>query len=299
MNIYAQINQNKIKSGLIVVLFFVLVSFLIYVLGRAMGYSGYSLFVFAFFISFISSFFSYFFSDKIVLTMHRAIPANRTKHFDFYTVAENLALAAGLPKPKLYVINDSSPNAFATGRDYNHAVVVCTTGLLEIMDRRELEGVVAHELSHIKNYDMLLMTVVSVMLGLVVYATDFFMRSLWYRDSDRDNRNSSGLFFILAIVLAILAPIVATLLQLAISRKREFLADASAAYLTRYPQGLAGALLKLQAFPQKMQTATNATAHLFIASPLKADLNTKSNWWVNLFSTHPPISERVAKLRQI
>lgn len=299
MNVYAQISQNKIKSGVIVMLFFVLVSFLLYVLGRAMGYSGYSLFVFAFFISFISSFFSYFFSDKIVLAMHRAQPADRTKHFDFYTVGENLALAAGLPKPKLYVINDPSPNAFATGRDYNHAVVVATTGLLEIMDRRELEGVVAHELSHIKNYDMLLMTVVSVMLGLVVYATDFFMRSLWFRGSDRDNRNSSGLFFILAIVLAILAPIAATLLQLAISRKREFLADASAAYLTRYPQGLAGALLKLQASSQKMQTATNATAHLFIASPLKADLNAKANWWANLFSTHPPLSERVAKLQQM
>jgi len=301
MNIYSQINQNKVKSGIIVFLFFILVVFVVYVIGRAFGYSGSSLFLFAFILSFASSFFSYFFSDKIVLSMHHAQPAKRSQHFDFYTVTENLALAAGLPKPKLYVINDPAPNAFATGRNYEHAVVVATTGLLQMMDRRELEGVVAHELSHIKNYDMLLMTVVSVMVGLVVYLTDFFMRSLWYPRDDRDNRNSSGVLFLLALILAVFAPIAATLLQLAISRKREFLADASAAYLTRYPEGLASALVKLQTTPQKLRTATNATAHLFIASPLKTDLNlkAKTNWLVNLFSTHPPLEERIAKLRQM
>lgn len=299
MNIYSQITQNKFKSGLIVILFFVLVSFLVYVIGKAMGYSGYSLFIFAFLISFFSSFISYYFSDKIVLSMHAAVPANRQQHFDFYTVTENLALSAGLPKPKLYVINDSSPNAFATGRNYQHAVVVCTTGLLEMMDRRELEGVIAHELSHIKNYDMLLMTVVSVMVGVVVYLTDFFMRSMWHRNSDNNNRNSSGIFLVIALILAVLAPIAATLLQLAISRKREFLADASSAYLTRFPEGLAKALYKLEHTPQQLRTATNATAHLFIASPLKADLQGKTSWLANLFSTHPPLQERIAKLRQM
>lgn len=232
--------------------------------------------------------------------IHHAVPADRKIHFDLFTVTENLSLAAGIPKPKVYVIEDSSPNAFATGRDYNHAVVVATTGLLAIMDRRELEGVVAHELSHIKNYDMLLMTVVSVMVGLVVYATDFFTRSLWFgsRD-DRESRNSNGVFFILSIVLSLLAPIMATLLQLAISRRREYLADASAAYLTRYPEGLARALEKLANYPQTLRTASNATAHLFIASPLKADLQGKSGWLNNLFSTHPPLKERIDRLRQM
>jgi heat shock protein HtpX len=299
MTVYSQISQNKLKTNAIVFFFFVFVSFLAYVLGHSLGYSGPSLFIFAFLLSFLSSFFSYFWSDKIVLKLHKAIPADRQIHYDFYTVTENLSLAAGIPKPKAYVIEDSAPNAFATGRDYKHAIVVVTTGLLQKMDRRELEGVVAHELSHIKNYDMLLMTIVSVMVGLVVYLTDFFMRSLWFRGGDRDNRNNSGLFLVLSIVLSLLAPLVATLLQLAISRKREFLADASAAYLTRYPDGLARALEKLQNDPQPLKSASNATAHLFIASPLKADCKAKKSWLINLFSTHPPLADRIAKLRQM
>lgn len=299
MNVYSQIGLNKFKSGLIVIIFFLLVSFVTYVIGNSLGYSGYSLFIFAFLLSFVTSFFSYYFSDRIVLKMHRAVPANRQQHFDFYTVTENLALSAGLPKPKLYVIEDPAPNAFATGRDQRHAVIVATTGLLALMDRRELEGVVAHELSHIKNYDMLLMTVVSVMVGTIVYLTDFFSRSLWYRNDNRNERDRSGIFFFLSLVLVIVAPIAATLLQLAISRKREFLADANAAYLTRYPEGLSKALLKLKQTPQRLQTATNATAHLFIASPLKTDSGNQVGWWVNLFSTHPPLEERIAKLRQM
>ncbi|OGK68450.1 hypothetical protein A2313_03820 [Candidatus Roizmanbacteria bacterium RIFOXYB2_FULL_41_10] len=299
MTVYSQISQNKRKTNIIVLLFFIFVSFLVYVIGRGMGYSGTSLFVFAFLLSFASSFFSYFYSDKIVLAMHKAVPADRKLHFDLYTVVENLSLASGIAKPRVYVINDLSPNAFATGRDYKHAVVVATTGLLQIMDRRELEGVIAHELSHIKNYDMLLMTIVSVMVGLVVYLTDFFMRSLWHRGSNRNNRQGSGIFLLISIILSLLSPLVATLLQLAISRKREFLADASAAYLTRYPEGLARALEKLRDTPVQLRTASNASAHLFIASPLKADSQSKPNWLVNLFSTHPPLTERVAKLRQM
>lgn len=296
--VYNQIAQNKLKTSLIVVVFFIFVSFLTFVIGKGLGYSGTSLFVFAFLLSFVSSFVSYFFSDKIVLSMHRAIKADRNKYFDFYTVAQNLSLAAGITTPRLYVIEDNSPNAFATGRNQKHAVVVATTGLLSILDRRELEGVIAHELSHIKNYDMLLMTIVSVMVGLVVYLTDFFMRSLWFRGDDREN-NGSPIFFVISIVLSILAPILATLLQLAISRKREFLADASAAYLTRYPEGLASALEKLGSSPQILSTATNATAHLFVASPTKADNKPKVNWLANLFNTHPPLEARIAKLRQM
>jgi len=299
MTVYSQISQNKFKTGFIVFFFFVFVSFLVFVIGKGLGYSGFSLFVFAFLLSFVSSFVSYFWSDKIVLALHKATPANRQEHYDLYTVTENLSLAAGIPKPRIYVINDNSPNAFATGRDYKHAIVVVTTGLLQLMDRRQLEGVIAHELSHIKNYDMLLMTIVSVMVGLVVYLTDFLMRSLWFRGHNRDDRSGSGVFLVLSVVLSLLAPLVATLLQLAISRRREFLADASAAYLTRYPQGLASALEKLQNNPQRLKTASNATAHLFIASPLKADCNVKHSWLVNLFSTHPPLSERIAKLRQM
>ncbi len=297
MNIYSHITANRVKTYLIMLFFFVLVSLLVFVVGRAMGYSGFSLFVFAFLISFVSSFISYYFSDRIVLTLHNAKPANREEYFDYYTVAENLALAAGIPKPRLYVINDSSPNAFATGRNPKNAVVVATTGLLALVDRRELEGVVAHELSHIKNYDILVMTVVSVMVGLIVYLTDFFMRSMWFRPRSRDDRGGSAIFMLLAVLAAVLAPLLATLMQLAVSRKREFLADASAAYLTRYPEGLAQALIKISGSPAVMRTASNATAHLFIENPFKADRDKKGSWLANLFSTHPTVDERVARLR--
>ena len=229
--------------------------------------------------------------------MHGAVPADRKQFFDLYTVTENLAMVAGIPKPRVYVINDRSPNAFATGRDAKHSIVVATTGILELLDRRELEGVIAHELSHIRNYDMLVMTMVSVMVGSLVFITDIFTRSLWFRrGDDREDRGSSRIFIVIGIVLAILTPVIATLIQLAISRKREFLADASAAYLTRYPQGLAHALMKLRDNPISLHSGTNATAHLFIANPFKADTSRRASWLVNLFSTHPPLEERIAKI---
>lgn len=298
MNVYGQIATNKLKTYLIFVLFTLFTSGILYVLGKAMGYSGYALFTFAFLISFVTSFFSYFFSDKIVLAMHGAKEADREEYFDLYTVTENLAIAAGLPKPRVYVIPDESPNAFATGRNAKHAIVVVTTGLLTRLSRRELEGVIAHELSHIKNYDMLLMTVASIMVGLIVYATDFFMRSLWFRDRD-DRNGGSPLFMLLGIVAAIIAPLAATLLQLAISRRREFLADASAVYITRYPEGLMHALEKISDSPARLHHATNATAHLFISNPFGQGKDKKGNWLVNLFSTHPPIEERIERLRQM
>lgn len=300
MNIYSQISNNRIKTYSLFVFFILFTSFLVYLLGTSLGYSGGGLLAFALILSFFTNFISYFFSDKIILAIHQAKEADRQTNFNLYTVTENLAIASGIPKPRVYVIEDLSPNAFATGRDPKHAIVVVTTGLLLMMDRRELEGVIAHELSHIKNYDILLMTVASVMVGLIVYLTDFFMRSLWFRGGDdNDNKNSSAIILALSIILAILAPIIATLFQLAISRKREFLADASSAYLTRYPEGLARALEKLAGTGEKLKTASNATADLFIVSPLKADITKKNGWFTNLFCTHPLIAERIAKLREM
>ena len=299
MTIYSEIRSNRFKTILITVLFFIFGSFVLYVLGRTLGLSGISLFVFAFVISLASSFFSYFFSDRIVLSMHQAKPADRKVHFDLFTVTENLALAAGIPKPKVYVIEDPAPNAFATGRNYKHAIVVVTSGLLGVLDRRELEGVIAHELSHIKNYDMLLMTIVSIMVGFLVLATDFFVRANWLRSIGGNRNRTGGFMTLFALLVALLTPVIATMLQPAISRKREFLADASAAYLTRYPNGLIQALEKIAQSPTRLKTASNATAHMFIENPFKADSRKKSSWLQKLFSTHPPVEERIAKLRQM
>jgi len=277
--------------------FSLLVVTLVYVFGQALGY-GDSFVGIAIFVSIVSSFVSYYFGDSIVLSMSGARPANRKKDFDFYTVTENLSIAAGLPMPKLYVIEDTAMNAFATGRDPKHAVVCATTGLLQRLDRREIEGVIAHELSHVKNYDIRMMAVVAVLAGTVAYASDFFMRSLWWGDRDRDNdKDNSGLFLIIGIVLAIIMPIIATIIQLAISRKREYLADASGALLTRYPEGLARALEKLNGDKETLEAATNATAHLYITNPFKG--KKFHAWFSGLFDTHPPIAERIKILRSM
>ncbi|OHA58468.1 MAG: zinc metalloprotease HtpX [Candidatus Vogelbacteria bacterium RIFOXYD1_FULL_44_32] len=236
---------------------------------------------------------SYWWSDKIVLKMSGARPASREKFFDFYTATENLAITAGLPLPKLYVIDDPSPNAFATGRDKDHAVVAATTGLLAILERNELEGVVAHELSHIGNRDMLLSTVVVVLVGFVAILSDFFLRFSFSGGGDRDNKGNA-ILIVVGIALAILAPIVATLIQLAVSRKREFLADASGALLTRYPEGLAKALEKISASGVPVARASNATAHLYIANPFRGG---RVSGLHKLFLTHPPVEERLAALR--
>lgn len=236
---------------------------------------------------------SYWFSDKIALSMNGARPASREEFFDLYTVTENLAMTAGLPMPKLYVIEDPAPNAFATGRDEKHAVVAATTGLLAILDRTELEGVIAHELSHVKNRDMLVMTVAVVLAGFVAIVADIFLRMSFLGGGGRDDNKSGALFAILALVAAILAPLAAQLIQLAISRRREFLADASGALLTRYPEGLASALRKIAGDGRPMRRANHATAHLFIGNPFGA----QAGQFVNrLFATHPPVQERVAAL---
>ncbi|MBI5400762.1 MAG: M48 family metallopeptidase [Candidatus Yonathbacteria bacterium] len=237
---------------------------------------------------------SYWYSDSLVLKMSGAHPANREQYFDPWNAVENLSITAGLPMPKLYVINDPSPNAFATGRDKEHAAVAVTTGLLQILNKTELEGVIAHELSHIGNRDTLLGTVVVVLVGFVAIMSDMFLRDLSWDGRDRDNRLGAVLM-IAGIILAILAPIIAQLIQLAISRKREFLADASGALLTRYPEGLASALEKISSYPTGLQRVSTATAHLYISNPLKD--GKAVSFMSKLFATHPPAVERIAVLR--
>ena len=298
MTIRSQIASNVVKSYLFMGVFTALVIGLSYVFGQALGY-GNSFIGIAVVLSVGSSFVSYFYGDQIVLAMSGARPATRTKDFDFFTVAENLSIAAGLPMPKLYVIEDTAMNAFATGRDPQHAVVCATSGLLSRLDRREVEGVIAHELSHIENYDIRMMAIVAVLVGTVAYTSDFFMRSLWWGgDRDRDNdRDNGGLFLVIGIALAIISPLIAMMIQMAISRKREYLADATGALLTRYPEGLARALTEISSDKEVLEAATNATAHLFIANPFKG--KKFGSWFSGLFDTHPPIAERIKILRSM
>jgi len=240
---------------------------------------------------------AYWFSDKVVLKMSGAHPVSQDSHKELWNILENLSITAGLPMPKLFIINDESPNAFATGRDPEHAVVAVTTGLLSILDKNELEGVVAHELSHIGNRDMLVMTVVVVLLGFITLLSDFFLRMTLFggnRDKGGDGRIQM-IMVVAGLVLAILSPIIAKLIQLAISRKREFLADASGALLTRYPEGLASALEKISQKSTPMKRANHATAHLFISNPFAGEK--KKKFLNKLFMTHPPTEERVAALR--
>ncbi len=279
-------------------LFIVFFSFVFFSIGKYFGSSN-SFLILGFLISVISSLGSYFYSDKLVLLTTGAKPANKKDYFDFYTVAENISIAAGLPMPKLYVINDPAPNAFATGRNPRHSVVVATTGLLSKLNRAELEGVVAHEMSHIKNYDILLSSVVAILVGTLVLVSDWIMRSWWwggFRSNDEGD-NNNPLLLVVFILSLVIAPIVATLIQLAISRKREFLADASGVLITRYPEGLAEALETISTDSNQLRHVSGANAHLFITNPFK---NKKlTNRLAILFSTHPPIEERIKIRRTI
>jgi heat shock protein HtpX len=292
MTVYSQIAGNKAKTYLILFLFIIFVMGIFLLIGTVLQ-DSYTYFILGLVISLASSVGSYFYSDKIVLATTGAKPASKDEYFDLYTVVENLSIATGIPMPKVYVMEDASPNAFATGRDPKHAVVCATTGLLERLDRAELEGVIGHELSHIKNYDILLSTVVGVLVGTVGLVADWIMRSMWWggltrKDDSRDNRNPLLLIFLVVVLL--ITPIVAMLIQLAISRKREYLADVSGVLATRNPLALAHALRKISQDPHKMHSATTSTAHLFISNPLKKGA---SSWLASLFSTHPPIEERI------
>lgn len=279
------------------ILFTLFITTVTYVFGRASGY-GLSYAGIGLLISGIISFGSYYFSDRMVLSLSGAHPVAEKDDAELYHVVENLAIAAGLPKPKLYFINDNSMNAFATGRDPNHAVVCITAGLRSRLNKAELEGVIAHELSHIQNYDTRLMAIVSIMVGLVAILADFFMRSMWFGRGDREERGGgNNLFVIVGIIFAIFSPIIATLIQLAVSRRREFLADANAAYITRYPEGLARALEILAGDKRVGSFANNATAHLFIVNPFKG--KDATSWLAGLFNTHPPLEERIKILRSM
>lgn len=295
MNIYSAISANIWKSYFILFLFIIFAGTVGYVFGRATSY-GPSWGIGIFIVAIIYSFVSYFYSDKMVLATSGAKQIRKADHPELYRIVENLALGDGLPIPKIYIMHDPSPNAFATGRDPKHAAVAVTTGILERLNRAELEGVIAHELSHVKNYDTRLLAMTAVLVGFISLLADMFMHSLWFRNNDRNN-GSQAIFFFIAIALAIIAPIVASLIQLSISRKREFLADASGSLLTRYPEGLASALEKISADSRPLKAATGATAHLFIVNPLKG--KGFSGWLTHLFSTHPPIEERIKILRSM
>ncbi len=296
MTVYNQIAENKYKTFFIMFVFILIFSAFFFLLGKYFD-SPWIYFFLGFSISLLSSIGSYFYGDKLVLLTTGAQPADKMRFFDFYTVTENLALASGVPLPKLYVINDPSPNAFATGRDPKHAVVCVTTGLLQIMNRTELEGVIAHEMSHVKNYDILLVSIVAVLVGTLALISDWVIRSMWWGNRSDDNRsNRNPIFSVFFVISLILTPIIATIVQLAISRKREYLADASAVLLTRYPEGLINALEKLKNNHQSLRRASSSTAHLFIDNPFKKK---SASFFLNLFSTHPPIEERIRILKSM
>ena len=295
------VSGNIFKTWLIMFLFSIFTVGIVYIFARGFGYQdagALSLVGFSFIMAGIMNFVSYFYSDKIVLGVSGAKQIDLKSHRELYRIVENLTIAAGLPLPKIYVIEDSAPNAFATGRDPKHAAIAFTTGILQKLNKQELEGVTAHELSHVGNRDTLVMAVVSVLVGTIALLSDFFMRSMWFGGHrDSDNKGSNTIFLILAIVAAILAPIVATLIQLAVSRRREFLADASGVLLTRYPSGLASALQKISSDKEPLEVANRGTAHLYIVNPLKG-VEAKV-FLSNLFNTHPPIEARIKALKEM
>ncbi len=301
MTHYDLVASNKRKSWMIVILFTTFIMGAAYVMARGFGY-GLDFLGIALIFSGVMSFASYWWSDKIILTMSGARPATREEFFDFYTVAENLAMSQQMPRPKLYVIDDTAMNAFATGRDPDHAVVCATTGLLQRLNRSEIEGVVAHELAHIRNYDIRLMSIVTILVGFIALLADWMLRASWGSSRDRESDKGSGqlqvIFMIGGVVLALLSPIIAQLIQLAISRRREFLADASASAMTKNPEGLVKALQKISHDTEPLEAANKATAHLYIANPLK-NHHDAVGWFSGLFMTHPPVEKRIAALRGI
>ncbi len=296
--VYTQITSNKRKTALLITAFLVFIIGLGYIFSYQLENPG--ILVIAVGVSIGMSLISYFFSDKIVLTMSKAKEVDRRTNPEIYRLVENLAITAGLPTPKIYIIEDTALNAFATGRDPKHAVIAFTTGIIQRLDKTELEGVTAHELSHIGNYDIRLSTIVVVLVGVVALLSDCFLRISFWGGHRRRKGGSQldDIFAVLGITLAILAPIIATLIQLAISRQREYLADSSGIMLTRYPQGLANALRKLAADHEPLEVANKATAHLYIVNPLKDLHGRPVGLFAKLFSTHPPISERIKRLEE-
>ena len=293
--IWTHRDSNIRKTWLLITIFLVIITTVGWVFSRI--YSNPAIFAFAFVLSILMSVFSYWFSDKIVIAATGAKEFPESQAPELHNIIENIAITAGLPKPRVYLVDSPQPNAFATGRDAEHAVVAVTSGILKIMNRTELEGVLAHEMSHIGNRDMLVSTVVVILVGVVQLLADMFLRSLRWGSGDRD-RQVHPVFLLIGIVLALLAPVAGILIQLAVSRKREFLADASGVLLTRYPDGLASALEKLGRDNTPMRQANHATAHLWLDDPYQGKKKTVS-WFAKLFMTHPPIEERIRRLREM
>ena len=302
---YSAIAKNKRESWVLIFCYLLIISALGYLF--SMIFNDSAILVFAVGFSLFSALFSYYFADSITLSLSKAQKVNSQSAPGYYRVVENLSIAAGLPMPSVYIINDPAPNAFATGRDPNHAVVCATTGILQKLDKTELEGVIAHELSHIGNYDIRLMTLVVVLVGSITLISEWFLRFSFFGGMGRRNNNNNDnggqlgmIFVIIGIALAILSPLIATLIKLAVSRQREYLADASGALLTRYPEGLASALEKIASDDEPVREANNATAHLYFANPFKADSGSrKAGWLARLFDTHPPIQDRIKRLRSM
>lgn len=289
--LYDQINSNNRKAFFLIFFFLIFVIFI----GWIFSYVFNETFILYFAVGFsvLMSFTSYYNSDKVILTMSQAHEIQKNSNPELYRIVENLSITVGMPIPKIYIIEEWQPNAFATGRDEKHAVVAVTRGLLEKLDKRELEAVLAHEIAHIKSKDILVGSIIVVLVGIVALLSDIFMRSLYLSNSDNDNKNP--LFLILAIISMILAPFAATIIKLAISRKQEFRADAAGSLLTRDPEALASALIKISADKTPFSKINSATSHLYISSPSKK----KVSFYDKLFMTHPPVEERVNALRQL
>ncbi len=296
---FEDIRKNKIKTGIIVFFFLLLLTLIVYYVCVAFNLGSFSIII-ALIFSIITTYVSYYNCDKVVLASCRARPATKEENQKLVNILDSLVISAGLDtKPKLYIVEDAQPNAFATGRNPEHSVICVTTGLLEKLDYYELEGVVAHELGHIKNYDIRLSAVVSVMVGFIVMLADWLTRSSLYRHLDDDDDSKVGGFMaLIGLIFLVLSPIVAQLMQLAVSRRREFLADATSVELTRNPQGLISALQKLEEDSNQLRTASSSTAHMFISDPFKKNAKGKKKK-SSLFSTHPSTEARIEAIKNI
>ncbi len=297
---YTEVSKNKAYSVLLIFVFLLVIIGLGFF--AAQMYNSPIILIVAVLFSTVSAFISYFFSDRITLAMSGAQQIDLKSQPQLYRIVENLCITAGLPMPRIYIINDSAMNAFATGRNPKNAVICVTTGLLSRLEQSELEGVLAHELSHIGNYDIRFMTLVVVLVGIITLLADWMLRLSFFGGGGGDDDDGGGMnpiFLIVGIILIIISPFVAMLIQLAVSRKREFLADASGALLTRYPEGLASALEKISADHEPLEAANKATAHLYISNPLKDHKKDSQGWFASLFNTHPPAAERIKCLREM
>ncbi len=299
---FETIRKNKIESGVIIAIFIIVITLIVYYICNALELGAFSI-IFALIFSIASAWGSYYYSDKIVLSLNRARPATKEENQKLVNIFDSLMIPSGLTvKPKLYIVEDNQPNAFATGRNPENAVVCVTTGLLEKLDYYELEGVLAHEMAHIKNYDIRLSCVVSVMVGFIVMLADLFSRLVFWgglKDNDSDNNNGNGILMLIGLVFLIISPIFGSLMQLALSRRREFLADSTAVEFTRNPEGLISALQKLEDDPNQLETANSATANMYIVNPFKKNTKEGKKKSTSIWSTHPSTADRIEALRNL